>query len=167
MDIGAGIGRNVSGSAFIVSPSIFLGLVSDSHPVHADRLRSGIWCLAVDRQRTTVPTHRTRRGVVLLPRLFFGAIGEELGWQGYAYPGLRVRRGAFGAALVLGAVGALFPNSGFYYDPFVTFVILAPAVGVIVFRWGPATLARFRPGGAARHENLRPPDASPEQRNPA
>jgi membrane protease YdiL (CAAX protease family) len=154
---------------------------------------------------------------------FIGAIGEELGWQGYAYPGLRVRRGALGAALVLGAVWALwhlipfiqlgrgadwifwhclstvalrivivwlfentgksifiavlfhamvnlswalFPNSGSYYDPFVTFVILALAVGSILLVWGPATLARFRSGGAAQHEDLRPPDASPEKRNP-
>lgn len=132
-----------------------------------------------------------------------GAIGEELGWQGYAYPGLRRRRSALGAALVLGAVWALwhvvpfvqlgrsvdwifwhslsaialrviivwlfentggrvsvavlfhaminlswalFPVSGSYYDPFVTFVILALAVGFIIFLWTPASLARFRYG---------------------
>ena len=45
---------------------------------------------------------------------------------------------------------ALFPNSGSYYDPFVTFVILAPAAGLIVFLWGPATLSRFRYGGEAK-----------------
>ena len=37
-----------------------------------------------------------------------GAIGEELGWQGYAYPALAPRHGPFGAALLIGAVWALW-----------------------------------------------------------
>ena len=41
---------------------------------------------------------------------------------------------------------ALFPNAGSYYDPFVTFLILAVAVGLIVFLWGPVSLAQFRYG---------------------
>ena len=136
---------------------------------------------------------------------FVGAIGEELGWQGYVYPALRTHRSALGAALVVGVAWALwhvipfaqlgrsldwifwhslsavalrivivwlfantggsvsvavlfhtminvswalFPNAGSYYDPFVTFVILAVAVGLIVSLWGPASLARLRYGGA-------------------
>ena len=136
---------------------------------------------------------------------FVGAIGEEVGWQGYAYPGLRSRHSALSAALVLGVVWplwhvipfvqlgrsadwiiwhclcavalriiivwlfentaksvfiavlfhtminvswALFPNAGSFYDPFVAFVILAPAAGIIVLLWGPATMARF--SGRAR-----------------
>lgn len=146
-----------------------------------------------------------------------GAIGEELGWQGYAYPGLRTSHSALGAALVLGTVWALwhvipfvqlgrsavwivwhslcaialriiivwlfentrgsvfvavlfhtminlswalFPMSGSYYDPFVTFVILAFAVGLIVFLWGPATLARSR-YGAVRSGGRGQDDATP------
>jgi uncharacterized protein len=120
---------------------------------------------------------------------FIGAIGEEVGWQGYAYPALRTRMGVFSSAILLGTVWALwhvlplmqmgrnaewifwhslcavalriiivwlfenaggsllvtvlfhtminltwalFPVAGSYYDPFVTFVILSLAVGVIV-----------------------------------
>jgi hypothetical protein len=41
----------------------------------------------------------------------------------------------------------------FYYDPFVTFVILALAAGSIVVLWRPPTLAQFRPRrhAASRH----------------
>lgn len=39
---------------------------------------------------------------------FVGAIGEEFGWQGFAYAGLRTRRNALGAALILGVVWALW-----------------------------------------------------------
>ena len=42
---------------------------------------------------------------------------------------------------------ALFPNAGSYYDPFVTFVILALAVGLIVLLWGPISLARLQSDG--------------------
>ena len=132
---------------------------------------------------------------------FAGAIGEELGWQGYVYPGLRSRQSAVRAALALGVVWALwhvipfvqlgrsadwivwhglstvalriiivwlfentgksvfiavlfhtminvswalFPNAGSFYDPFIAFVILALAAGIIVLLWGSTTLARFR-----------------------
>jgi membrane protease YdiL (CAAX protease family) len=39
---------------------------------------------------------------------FIGAIGEELGWQGYAYAGLKSGRSALAAALILGAIWALW-----------------------------------------------------------
>jgi CAAX protease family protein len=39
---------------------------------------------------------------------FIGAIGEELGWQGYAYARLKSGRSALAAALVLGAIWALW-----------------------------------------------------------
>jgi uncharacterized protein len=39
---------------------------------------------------------------------FVGAIGEEIGWQGYAYPELRTRYSAFIAAVLLGAFWALW-----------------------------------------------------------
>lgn len=39
---------------------------------------------------------------------FVGAIGEELGWQGYAFPGLRAQWSALAAAVILGTVWALW-----------------------------------------------------------
>jgi uncharacterized protein len=39
---------------------------------------------------------------------FVGAIGEELGWQGYAYAGLRNGRSALETALIIGVVWALW-----------------------------------------------------------
>jgi uncharacterized protein len=39
---------------------------------------------------------------------FIGAIGEEVGWQGYAYPALRTRMGVLASAIVLGTVWALW-----------------------------------------------------------
>ncbi|MEO6608177.1 MAG: type II CAAX endopeptidase family protein [Aestuariivirga sp.] len=128
---------------------------------------------------------------------FIGAIGEELGWQGYAYPALRKKHSALAAAVVLGVIWALwhlipyaqmghdtiwifwhllctvalrilivslyentnqsvfiavlfhtmlnlswvlFPTSSAYYHPLVTFWILAVAVGLNVFIYGPKTL---------------------------
>jgi uncharacterized protein len=125
---------------------------------------------------------------------FIGAIGEELGWQGYAYPSLGNRHTVFGSALILGIIWALwhvipfvqmgrstnwivwqllstvalrfiivwlyentgksiliavlfhtminltwalFPIAGSFYDPFVTFLILAFAVSAILAWWRP------------------------------
>jgi uncharacterized protein len=151
----------------------------------------------------TVPSPQIAPGAALFLFLvfFIGAIGEEAGWQGYAYPALRDRLSVLGSAVALGTIWALwhvipytqmgrstewiiwqclstialriiivwlfentggsvfiavlvhtminvswalFPNSGSYYDPFVAFVILLLAVGLIVFLWGAATLATFR-----------------------
>ncbi len=39
---------------------------------------------------------------------FVGAIGEELGWQGYAYTRLKVGRSALSSALIIGVVWALW-----------------------------------------------------------
>ncbi len=39
---------------------------------------------------------------------FVGAIGEELGWQGYAYARVKTGRSAFAAALILGAAWGLW-----------------------------------------------------------
>lgn len=46
--------------------------------------------------------------VFLFVAFFIGAIGEELGWQGYAYPALRRRLGVLQSATVLGAGWALW-----------------------------------------------------------
>ena len=39
---------------------------------------------------------------------FIGAVGEELGWQGYAYARLKNGRSAINAALIIGAIWALW-----------------------------------------------------------
>ncbi len=39
---------------------------------------------------------------------FVGAIGEELGWQGYAYAGLKTGRSALAVALIIGVIWALW-----------------------------------------------------------
>jgi uncharacterized protein len=39
---------------------------------------------------------------------FLGAVGEEIGWQGYAYPALAGRHSALNAALIIGVVWALW-----------------------------------------------------------
>jgi uncharacterized protein len=144
-----------------------------------------------------VPFPDIRFGDTLLffAAFFIGAIGEEAGWQGYAYPALRSRHSALISAVVLGTVWALwhiipfvqlgrsvewivwhslnaialriimiwlfersgksiliivlfhtminlswalFPIAGSYYSPFVTFILLAISVGVIVLLWWPA-----------------------------
>lgn len=47
--------------------------------------------------------------IVAFSLMFFaGAIGEELGWQGYAYAALKTGRSALHAALIIGAIWALW-----------------------------------------------------------
>jgi len=46
--------------------------------------------------------------MLLFAAFLVGAVGEELGWQGYAYPALRSGQSAFGAALVIGVIWALW-----------------------------------------------------------
>ena len=143
---------------------------------------------------STVPVPQIAFGetLFLFAALFVAAIGEEVGWQGYAYPALRKSMGVLTSALVLGFVWALwhvipfvqlerstdwilwhslsavalriiiiwlfentggsmivavlfhaminlswalFPVAGSFYDPLVTFVILAISSVVIVMRW--------------------------------
>jgi hypothetical protein len=38
----------------------------------------------------------------------------------------------------------LFPIYGSYYDPFTAFIIMAITVAIVIFLWGPKTLARYR-----------------------
>jgi CAAX protease family protein len=45
---------------------------------------------------------------LLMPMLFVLAIGEELGWRGFALPRLLESRSAFSASLILGAAWAIF-----------------------------------------------------------
>ena len=59
---------------------------------------------------TAVPVPQIAPGFafVLFLVFFVGAIGEEVGWQGYAYPVLRARLSALRAAAMLGTAWALW-----------------------------------------------------------
>jgi uncharacterized protein len=46
--------------------------------------------------------------LLLFVAFFIAAIGEETGWQGYAYPALRSRLGALSTALLIGTIWALW-----------------------------------------------------------
>jgi len=144
--------------------------------------------------------------VLMLPVFFvvffIGAIGEEIGWTGYATDPLQNRWNAFEASIILGIMWAiwhvtsfvqahytpiwvagqfattvvlrvlivclynntgksmfaaiafhamgnvselvLFPIYGSYYDPVITFIIMAVTAAIVTFLWGPKTLARYR-----------------------
>ncbi len=138
---------------------------------------------------------------VLFVVFFVAAVGEEVGWQGYAIDRLQDRWNALEASLILGIVWAiwhivpfmqshrtlpwiawqclgtivarilivwlynctgksvfatvlyhamsnvsvfLFPNYGSHYDPFITWLITAFTAAIVIFVWGPETLARYR-----------------------
>ncbi|MCM2464898.1 CPBP family intramembrane metalloprotease [Methanoculleus sp. CWC-02] len=137
---------------------------------------------------------------VYFPVFFILAIGEEVGWSGYALDPLQDRWGALPAGIILGTVWALWhlvpyslanpplwvagqcvatvmarilmvwlynntgksvfgmilfhaminmgsvPDYGFPYDPVLVSVILTVMAAVVVFLWGPGTLARYRYG---------------------
>ena len=57
-----------------------------------------------------VPKPELRAGPALLIFIafFVGALGEELGWSGYALEPMQTRWGALGASLILGLVGILW-----------------------------------------------------------
>jgi uncharacterized protein len=60
---------------------------------------------------TPVPTLQLLPLSAVMPAsalFFIGAVGEEIGWQGYAYPALAGRHSALSAALIIGVVWALW-----------------------------------------------------------
>lgn len=148
--------------------------------------------LRVTGSKVPIPHFAFGEAMFMIAAFFIAAIGEEVGWQGYAYPALRKKMGVLTSALVLGFVWALwhvipfvqlgrstdwilwhslsavalriiivwlfentdgsmivavlfhaminlswalFPVAGSYYDPLVTFIILAIASGLIAIRW--------------------------------
>lgn len=54
------------------------------------------------------PTFSAVKTIGLLVAFFVGALGEELGWSGYAIDPLQGRLGALGAGILLGVVWAIF-----------------------------------------------------------
>jgi len=70
---------------------------------------------------------------------FFGAIGEELGWLGYALDPLQERWGALGASLILGAVRSVFHVIGFIQahnaPMWIVWQCLSLFFGHIIFVW--------------------------------
>jgi membrane protease YdiL (CAAX protease family) len=152
-----------------------------------------------------VPLSDPRLPVLMMPVsfavFFIAALGEEVGWQGYAMDPLQDRQNALTASIIVGIVWAiwhfvpfiqmdrtptwivwqgtsmvvarsltvwiynntgrsvfatilfhamnnvttvLLPSYGWHYDPSVALVITAVAAAIIIFLWGPKTLARFR-----------------------
>jgi hypothetical protein len=138
---------------------------------------------------------------VSLVLFFIAAAGEELGWMGYAIDPLQERWSALGAAIILGAVWAIwhiipyiqahqtanwifwqclatmatriimvwlynntgksvfaailfhaiyntitlvFPNYGFIFNPFIYYVLIAVSAAIVIFLWGPGTMAHYR-----------------------
>lgn len=133
---------------------------------------------------------------------FIGAIGEEMGWTGYATDPLQDRWNALEAGIILGIVWTvwhitpwlqahntpffvagqcattvvlrvlmvwiynntgksvfsaiafhamvnvselvLFPVYGSYFNPVIAFLIMAVTAAIVIFLWGPKTLARYR-----------------------
>jgi membrane protease YdiL (CAAX protease family) len=148
---------------------------------------------------------------------FIAAVGEEVGWQGYAIDPLQERWNALKASVILGTVWAawhivpflqmnrtpawiagqclmmvvarilyvwLYNNTarsvfavivfhamhnvttvlltgyGWPYNPFLALIILAVAAAIVIFLWGPNTLARYRYARPGRHvpsKAARPP----------
>jgi membrane protease YdiL (CAAX protease family) len=76
-------------------------------------------------------------GALLLWILTFG-IGEEIGWRGYALPGLQQGRSALSATVILWAMWALWHVPMFFYLYDVTIVVgflLGLLAGAITFTW--------------------------------
>jgi uncharacterized protein len=65
---------------------------------------------------------------------FAGAIGEEIGWQGYAFPELRTRYSALSAAVLLGAFWALWHVIPFVQNGRTADWILWHGLGIVAFR---------------------------------
>jgi uncharacterized protein len=79
--------------------------------------------------------------IITLYMVFFVALGEEVGWRGYALPALQARYGALVASVILGAMWALwhlplFFNPDLHYSnlPFVLQLAFQIAAAIL-FTW--------------------------------
>ena len=92
-----------------------------------------------------LPLPATVVPVLLMLALFFtffiGALGEELGWSGYATDPLQHRWNALTAAIV-NVSWFVFPTFGSHYDPRFIGPITAVAAIIVTLFWGSRTLTR-------------------------
>lgn len=72
------------------------------------------WILNWTGNAVPIPQIEARQALFYFVAFFIGAIGEELGWQGYAYPSLRVRHGILKSAFILGVIWALWHLLPYY-----------------------------------------------------
>jgi membrane protease YdiL (CAAX protease family) len=77
----------------------------------------------------------------LIAIVFWGPLGEEIGWRGYVQPGLRQKLSLLPTGVLIGAVWGLWhlplffiPGSSQYGSSFLSFLISDIALGV-VFAW--------------------------------
>jgi membrane protease YdiL (CAAX protease family) len=91
--------------------------------------------------RLTVNTRLLMPLYFLIAIVFWGPLGEEIGWRGYVQPGLRQKLSLFPTGLIIGAVWGLWhlplffiPGSSQYGSSFLSFLISDIALGV-VFAW--------------------------------
>jgi uncharacterized protein len=85
-----------------------------------------------------VPRLHLSPASVALPVLalfFLGAVGEEIGWQGYAFPRLHGRHSALTAALIIGVVWALWHV--------IPFALMGRSAGWIVWHGAAMVLMRI------------------------
>ncbi|REL37734.1 CPBP family intramembrane metalloprotease [Rhodohalobacter sp. SW132] len=67
-----------------------------------------------------------------------GAMGEELGWRGFALPGLQLRMNALSASILLGIIWALwhlplwFAGLGFETIPFWAYMLIGVSFSILV-----------------------------------
>ena len=77
--------------------------------------------------------------LVLLIVFFIGALGEELGWSGYAIDPLQDRFGALGGALLLGTVWAVWHFIPLLEEPrsliFIAWWSLGTVAGRVIITW--------------------------------
>ena len=119
----------------------------------ADNLKGSCSLLNIEPMIPGLP-----RGV---PFIELGRSGEWMVWHGLAMIAMRViivwlfvnnGQSVFIAALFHSMSNipyGILPNYGSYYDPFLTFLILAIAVEMIVSRWDRTKLARLSRSGNA------------------
>ncbi len=79
--------------------------------------------------------------IVVISGLFPGALGEELGWRGYALPRLQAKFSALVSSLILGVIWALWHIPTFYIEfvaqssiPVFWFFVEVTAISIL-FTW--------------------------------
>jgi uncharacterized protein len=71
----------------------------------------------------------------VIPFIQLGSSGEWIMWHSLSSVAVLFH-------MMINVSWALFPVAGSYYDPFVTFILLAASAGLIVLFWRPSTKHR-------------------------